>query len=193
MNFKLSPEAIRLLCYQRSQYCDLIGMAYLTEMRQIYLEIKEYLPKSIHNILDIGAGMAGIDVFLSQHYPGTKITLLDKEGYKEDYKSKIGYHKDSKTFGAYNSFDEAKRLLSQNKIKMTCVDIGSQKFPNIKFDLIVSFLSWGFHYPLNTYASLITKPCTIICDVRKGTDDGSLDRGKVIYTGLKYERKLYAC
>lgn len=191
MNFKLSPESIRLLCYQRSQYCDIVGASYLSEMSQIYNQIEHNLPGNVKYILDVGAGMAGIDVFLAKHYPQAHITILDKEGYAENFKSKIGFHSSIDTFGAYHSFEVARKLLIQNGVHASFVDIGKQNFPKDKFDLVVSFLSWGFHYPLSTYSNQINTPCSIICDVRKGTDDGSLGIGRVIYSGLKHERKLY--
>ena len=37
------------------------------------------------------------------------------------------------------------------------LDCDNLKLPNIKFDLITSWLSCGFHYPVSTYAEMIKK------------------------------------
>ncbi len=49
------------------------------DMEREYLTIKKYLPKKANSILDIGCGIAGIDIFLSNHYKkNIDIFLLDK-------------------------------------------------------------------------------------------------------------------
>ena len=190
MNFKLSPEQVQLLCYQRSQYCEIISSAWQKEMEETFQNIKSYLPQSVSSILDVGAGMAGIDVMLANKYPKAKITLLDKNGF-DQRKRLWGWNTTADSFGEYCNFEQTQKILTQNNIKAQFVDVGKERFPEQKFDLIISFLSWGFHYPVSTYANLIKSPCTIILDVRKGHDDKSLGEEKIIFSAEKYERKVF--
>lgn len=196
VKIKLDPDAIKYLCYQRTQYCEQVARLYTDELLKTYENIGAYLPSAAHRILDVGAGLAGIDAFLYQHYASPDIVLLDRNGIED--KSKIGYHKSAESFGAYNSFAAAEKLLidagvSPNRI--TLHNIEFRPFPAGPFDLILSLLSWGFHYPLATYAAAamaaLSPQGKIIVDVRKGEDDKSLGKGRVIHTAEKFERKVF--
>ena len=50
-----------------------IAHEYSEDMRNEYLKIKEHLPADCSSILDIGCGIASIDVFLNKHYDKNKI------------------------------------------------------------------------------------------------------------------------
>ena len=53
---------------------------YLSDMETEYSSIQNFSPKECSSILDIGCGVAGIDIFLNQHYLHQKVDffLLDK-------------------------------------------------------------------------------------------------------------------
>src|SRR5438477_1461162 len=87
-----------------------IKKAFSEDMHQEYEKIKNYLPPCASSILDIGCGVAGIDIFLSRHYANeANILLLDKTII--DDKVYYGYqHKGS----FYNSLLIAQSLLINN-------------------------------------------------------------------------------
>ena len=131
--------------------------------------------KPEYKILDIGAGFSGISVFLF-HFLGkkTKFCLLDRDSVTADWK--IGYHHDASSFSSYNNFSLVKmflkaRGLHPNKIKT--IDINKQAFPeNDNFDIVISLLSMGYHYPIDVYADGIRKTTNkgaqIFLDLRDG-------------------------
>ena len=76
-----------------------IEKIYEKDMFQEYLTIKNFLPVKAKNILDIGCGVAGIDVFISKHYENDlDIYLLDKTEINKEV-----YYNYKKTGSFYNS------------------------------------------------------------------------------------------
>ncbi len=47
-------------------------------------EIKQWLPKKCEAVLDIGCGLAGIDVLLSRHYGAPRLYLADQNKTDKD-------------------------------------------------------------------------------------------------------------
>jgi len=129
-----------------------------------------YLPKVCSTIWDIGAGLGGIDVYLSKHYNGPEIYLTDYN--KVDKNVFFGFNQ---KYCAYNSFDMADSLLKVNGINNYIFDDinGVRKLPRYA-DLVVSLLSCGFHYPVSEYSDQIvarTLPGSVlILDMRNGHD-----------------------
>ena len=151
---------------------------YLTDMEREYLSIKDFLPNNCSRLLDIGCGIAGIDIFLNQHYLNLNrdvdFFLLDKS----DIEKNVYYMYEEK--GAfYNSLDLAKETLVNNGIKKTSVHLieATEKNEikiNKDIDLVLSLISWGYHYPVKTYLEkvydLLSEGGVLILDIRKNTD-----------------------
>lgn len=192
----VSDSCLPLLKEHRTHYIGDFVTAYNAELEATYEGIKNYLPDE-GVILDIGAGMAGIDVLLSRHYSGrAKITLLDKQGTSE--KINAGFHKSADTFSHYHDFGLAVEMLGINGVEnVRTVDIAKEKFPLSTFSVVISLLSWGFHYPIDTYAPQVKKGGVIIADVRRGTDGiGRLSEYgavTVVYNSDKYQRVAVQC
>lgn len=170
------------------------------EMWSEYQSMKAYLPIHAKSILDIGSGVAAIDVLLYQHYSEDKpsIYLLDKT----EMPSKVYYS--FKPKGCYyNSLPLSKKLLVDNgipseKVFTEEVSEGGINF-NTKFDLVVSLISWGFHYPVSTYLDQVYDQLNdggaLIMDVRKVEGNNGLDEIKnkfgdyeIIYESVKNTR-----
>lgn len=159
---------------------------YIADMEAEYSDIKNYLPENAINILDIGCGIGGINVFLSKHYnsPETTFYCLDKTKTDNIY---YGF-KEKAAF--YNSLDVAKEFLSLNGIKkvytLSANDNNTIEI-NEKFDLILSLISWGFHYPVETYLfqayTRLREGGHMIIDVRKNTI--GLDKIKSVFGDVK--------
>ena len=69
----------------------------------------------------------------------------------------------------------------------------------IKVDLILSLMSWGFHYPVSTYLQSVYNTFRdggiVILDIRKGTEgrniiDKQFGNSMIIQNFSKYERVL---
>lgn len=180
--------------YRYSPFIDLeillrnsaIKNDYIVDMEAEYLDIKSYLPLKTKNILDIGCGIGGIDIFLSKHYnsPETTFYCLDKTQLDNIY---YGF-KEKAAF--YNSLDVAREFLSLNGIKNICTLLANDNNTietNEKFDLILSLISWGFHYPVETYLFQVYTHLQVdghmIIDIRKNTN--GLDKIKTVFSNIK--------
>lgn len=153
---------------------------YMTDMEKEYESIKDFLPPICSRILDIGCGIAGIDVLLYEHYSneGIEFFLLDKSAVEEniyyDYEEKGAF---------YNSLELSEETLvrngvDRNRIHLLEASEGSGIDIEKPVDLALSLLSWGFHYPVGTYLEqvhgVLDVGGVLILDVRKGT--GGLDQ-----------------
>lgn len=138
-----------------------------------YNELAPHLPAGVTSILDIGCGVAGIDVALSQHYASVNphFYLLDKTTVSPrvfyDFHEEAAY---------YNSLAAARSTLTSNGVStsaITCLEADeSNRIPiDRPVDLVLSLISWGFHYPVKTYlpevARILSARGAVILDVRK--------------------------
>jgi SAM-dependent methyltransferase len=160
----------------------------------------KYLPVAPKKILDIGCGLAWESRLFNQTY-GSELWLLDGDTENNDTKSPSAgtgdYHSTSDEFLYYYPLqkidEELKKLGTENYHLIDCNNI--QIDENIKFDLITSWVSCGFHYPSSTYRDLILKhshPDTkIIFDIRIKTKQSTpfLEPGVEIVNRLNQRRK----
>ena len=169
-------------------------------MRLEYSTIKKFLPSRAMSILDIGCGMAGIDVFLYRHYSTSEpvLSLLDKEGFSK--RIYYGYHG---TGAFYNSLAVAKEFLIANDVpptKIIASDVDAGGFPKSNvFDVIISLISWGFHYPVEVYLDeafdALSDAGVLIIDIRRNTGGKQIlsekfSSAETIVVRKKYERVL---
>lgn len=147
---------------------------YLTGLLHDFKTIEPHLPIEVSSILDIGCGIAGIDVLLKRKYPRARLELLDGDGDKTVY----GWHENKNLI--YNDRKATEDLLRANGFSVDrWHDVGTKE--HLKADLVISLISWGFHYPLSTYKV----SGYVIADIRRGRE--SVD-GKVIHRTQKYDR-----
>ena len=138
---------------------------------------RNFLPKSVKNIMDIGCGLGIINIHLNQIYENKpNFFLLDKN--KIDKKIKYGF---SSNYESYNDLKETKNLLLDNNIENNFINLFDVEKPiviNEKIDLIISLKSMGYHYPLEVYLELFRKcskpSSTFIFDVSESYFDKSL-------------------
>jgi len=142
------------------------------EMNAEYQKMMPFLPDRVGSILDIGCGVAGIDVLLYKHYmsQNPKIYLIDKT----EMPSKV-YYSYRERGCYYNSLDTSRSILEMNGVPSQNIFLQEAENNQIKFDekfnLVISLISWGFHYPLSTYLAQVYEKMasggTLIIDVRK--------------------------
>jgi SAM-dependent methyltransferase len=173
---KLSPGAFyKLAVFLESKLRNQgIKAQYDADMQQEYLSLKDALPQSCHSMLDIGCGIAGIDVLLGRHYgPGVDIYLLDKSKVEDEV-----FYLFNNRGAFYNSLETATETLVGNGIpaqKIHALEANAENTipEDAKFDLIFSLISWGFHYPVSTYLDQVytrlAEGGSLIVDVRRGT------------------------
>lgn len=151
---------------------------YASEVEADFAQIEPFLPSQASSILDIGCGLAGIDVFLKRKYPGARLTLLDSDGDVAVY----GW---GEVNNPYGSRALAEELLMVNGVQVDeWLPAGTKG--KLKADLVVSLVAWGFHFPLSTYD--VEGFC--IADFRKGREPL---RGTVIVENGKLARCAFTC
>lgn len=131
-----------------------------------FQSIEPFLPPECDSILDIGGGMGGIDAILNDHYGGDcTVTLLDGV----DDPPLMTKHRET-----FSHIGIAREFLEINGVKrVRSIDANRPpaKAPDF-YDLVLSFKSWCFHYPPETYLELVTSGLisdrtVLIVDVRK--------------------------
>jgi SAM-dependent methyltransferase len=166
-----------------------------------YEEIRAHLPAQASQILDIGCGVAGIDVALNQHYTSQppRFYLLDRSTVS----SKVFYDFHAEA-AYYNSLDAARAMLVNNGVappNVVCLEATEKNeiAGPVGIDLVISLISWGFHYPVSVYlpevARVLSPHGSIILDVRKdspGLDDlrGRFGQVAIISEKPKFLRVL---
>jgi SAM-dependent methyltransferase len=152
-----------------------IKKEYYDDMVSEFETIKNELPETANNILDIGCGIAGLDLLISRHYDNkVNINLLDKSTTDNDVH--YGFEKRG---SFYNSLSLSKKVLVENGIQENNIFLQEATNDNAinfdkKFDLIISIISWGFHYPIEVYLDEVYNKLSVggilIVDVRKESD-----------------------
>ncbi len=183
----LIPQRTRItteyqLSYESPQ--DDIDNALTKMMIKDYDMIKSYLPETCNNILDIGCGLGLIDIALYHHYKDPiNLFLLDKTNDITEDTHIRGFNKE---YVFYNSMDCTKNTLQTNGVNESDIiayevnDENLTKLSENKFDVILSLLSCGWHYSIETYVDLIkntlSKNGVLILDIRH--DTGQLEYAK---------------
>lgn len=137
--------------------------------------IKKYLPNSVETVADIGCGLCLIDLGLARIFPTAKFWCLDKTEMDNGVVS--GFHQD---YTFYNELDLVKEFLVQNGLNESRFYLieHPQEIPAQPYDLILSLLSCGWHYPVGKYLNFIqenlSKDGALVIDVRLGNSDVEL-------------------
>jgi SAM-dependent methyltransferase len=176
-----------------------IKARYDADMRSEYYSIRQALPTTCVSVLDIGCGVAGINAFIQWHYENKSIDfyLLDKTEV-----AKVVYYLFKPTGAFYNSLDVAQELLIRNGVPRHAIHTleanTEYTIPtDASFDVVLSLLSWGFHYPVATYLETVKARLAangvVILDVRKATDglatlQRSFQQVDIIQETPKYHR-----
>ena len=145
-------------------------------MAEEYEIIRKHLPCDCDSLLDIGCGVGGIDVCTYRHYEPKSIDLymLDKTHIERN----VFYGFNEKA-AVYNSLLVAKELLISNGVPERRINLIEATDNNDiaidkQVDLVISLLSWGFHYPIGLYLDsvqrILRKNGKLVVDIRKNTD-----------------------
>jgi hypothetical protein len=133
-------------------------------------EMKSYLPNNIDHMADIGCGHGIMDLILAHEY-GCTVHLIDIEDTAHrDHNFRI-------EGSGYSSLASARALLLRNGIREDQIRLTNpkkQRLIDSGLDLVISLLSCGFHYPIETYSGYIASALkdggTYIFDLRHNTD-----------------------
>lgn len=142
------------------------------EYREIAPFLRELAPK---RVADIGCGYAFFDLFLARDLK-SDVVLIDLESNERRH---FGFQAEG---AAYSSLARAKELLIANGIgasHITTLNPRNTAPESIEpVDLVVSFLSCGFHYPVDLYLPFLDKALapggSAIFDLREATAEAQV-------------------
>lgn len=150
--------------------------------------IKPWLPKSVSRIVDIGCGLAGVDVHLARETKARSVVLIDGDGTGS---RKMGFVDNTR---AWSDVEIGAELVEAN---LPGISIYGFAEGNIKkstwlwCDLLISLKSWCHHYPAETYLGLVQRSLEfhgrMILDIRTGTNGlAVLEAGGFRSIGIAY-------
>jgi SAM-dependent methyltransferase len=112
------------------------------------------------NILDIGCGLAFESELFQKKY-NSNLFLLDGNFEESKNATRDRKYGSAETMAFYTKISNLTNSFNERKLKYTFIDANNINIPNdLKFDLIYSNVSCGYHYPLNTYSALLRKHTT---------------------------------
>jgi SAM-dependent methyltransferase len=129
---------------------------YQKEKRNNFELIDKELLNPPLKILDIGCGFAWESrLFQKKHQ--SKLWLIDSEPDENTKVNEIGFHELADTFSFYYPLQFLKEKLDElGTVDYELINANNINFPkDLKFDLITSYKSCGFHYPVSTYRDII--------------------------------------
>lgn len=133
------------------------------------LPVLEDLGAAPRSILDIGCGLAITDVFLVRAFEVRTLYLLDGDGTIS--KEQVGFKPDQQP---WNDVAIGAAMVRAN-VQLDCDVFEVRPAPfEMPADLIVSFRSWGHHYPVSIYIESVKRSLNpggaVVLDIRQGTD-----------------------
>lgn len=135
-----------------------VSLKYYHLMSKEILTVSAFL-KEKNNILSIGSGIGGLELLILKKYHNTMVHFIEKNYISK----KVRYGWDKSNYEAYNSLNSLNFFLLSNGIdknKFKIFDCDKSKYPNQKFDLIISLYSLDYHYDFNIYKEYLKKVST---------------------------------
>lgn len=129
-------------------------------------------------IMDVGCGLGIIDILFAERFQVDRILLVDIE------ENERKHHGFAEQGAGYNSLEKTERLVRDNVAPDAIVQainpqkaaLTAERFGT--YNLIVSFISCGFHYPaelyLDVFDTMLDVDGRLILDLRLGQDHGAL-------------------
>lgn len=148
---------------------------YTTLSEDEYSAIKEYLNPYPERILEIGCGLGRMSIFLNRKHPGTTRYYLADTSEISEKNNMYGWNPGT----WYNDLSLTKEFCDLNGLtNYEIIDLRKEELGELKnIDLVYSFMSVGFHYPLEEYfdvlKSVLNENGTMIFGVRRGQYENS--------------------
>ena len=140
---------------------------------QFKLLIK-YLPNKCNKLLSIGCGLAVPELMFKEYYNNDiDYYLFDKT--QVDLNIYFGYKEKASYYNNLNLTNKIYLEYGINNNNINIIDADNKNLLSLPLmDIIVSYIAWGFHFPLITYLDnvlkLMHKETILIIDIRNNTN-----------------------
>ena len=164
----IPPQAFQYLQVQAGRISKMIDgpgiwrAAYRQQLMDSYEAIKQFIPRPLTSVLDIGGGMGGFDALLNRVHPNLYVAILDGMRSPPNVIERNQ---------PYSNATAAEHFLRENGVHQP-VFYDPESLPDDppKFDLVISLQAWCFHIMPSSYMDFALKssrPGTVwILDVR---------------------------
>lgn len=136
-----------------------------------YLKLKPYLAETVPSLMDVGCGSGAISAMFALYSQTKTLHLLD--GDDDVGPKRMGYHAAGKPWRSTRKAAATIRKWVPPPIEIftyTPLD----PWPD-RVDLVISLWSWGFHYPVGTYAKQLSGiDAPLIIDIRRTLEAWSI-------------------
>jgi len=168
MKFKLTDEYRKIAGLQVSKSVTDVN-SYLKLCESEYECFKDHIidPQSI---LELGCGLGRMSIFLNDKLPTSDRNFILADSTNMPEKVTFGWNPSS---GFYNDLNLTSQFCNDHGLSNhTILDLSTESINQLKnIDLVISFLSVGFHYPIENYIpqllDITTPECLFIFGVRE--------------------------
>ncbi len=180
-------ESAEWIALHRTDITEDLCAEYARSVYRDYLGMEPFFPDGIGSVLDIGGGQGGLLAMIAKR-TGARPYLMDGSGLA------LRRTNMNIAMDPYNDMGSARRLLEANGVEPVLLDLSPDA--TVPVDLIISTLSWGFHYPSSTYEPLARRSLDtggrVILDIRKnGLGEGFTEIGCIKRVSGKADRICY--
>lgn len=165
---------------------------YIEQKRRCFDLMDGWLVQPPKRVLDIGCGYAKISQWFQQKY-NSDLWLLDGD-IADSPGKRIGKYGTVDSFQFYLTADRLRQQWDTEGMRYNFVDAANIHIdPAVKFDLVYSWVSCGFHYPVSVYRDLIQRHTdensVIVMEFRAGTIDQQINDFDIVGTLYSDDKK----
>ncbi len=145
--------------------------AFEEKTRRDFNTLKDWFPRNTLSVLDIGCGLGSVNILIARKKDVENINIIEGEGTEN---KRTSFHDNIKAWADR----ELARDFIQANVPGKCAVVPYPPDPELTIlaDLIISFKSWGHHYPVGIYIDLVKRSLKpggrVVMDIRKGRGDG---------------------
>lgn len=164
-----------------------------------FARFRDKLPERPRRICDIGCGLGHLAIYLAEAFPVEEILLIDIEATPHHR------HNFNHEGSGYNSLAAARNFVAANVPSSVQIETCNPQRDDWRqhlrepFDLVVSLLSCGHHYPTETYLDLFRDAIRpggfLLLDMRRAVAQNDLsawfDVAEVISEDERSQRVLF--
>ena len=164
----LPIESVTMVAKQRTVLWEIVSKEYWSECHKEFERLYKLYESSLDfpliensslNILDIGAGFCGYNIWMSKKFPEVSFSIIDAS--IEDDQYKLGFQKRGERYCDFSSLEYLIEHSGIQKNRFELIDFRHTDIPAWSegkqgaFDIVQSLYSWCFHYPYETYANVV--------------------------------------